>query len=234
MRSLAALTLVVAGCQCGSSTPPSSKMPTVAVPAAQPTNAVIRPGLELPAGTGTPPPRSPPLDEATVKRLAGVTFHGFTADVHAVAPSVFEVRQLSESRPKLAATITIKPCFDCLPMVLDTWKQRRDALEMLVDDRLRDRSDTEFEIGATELAGTPAIFTYQAGQSVGTDHSGNLTGTFTDAYALYYNDGVNEIRVVAEYKDDPAASKDAMVAAAPREQLDRLARAFGDLYVHAW
>jgi hypothetical protein len=195
---------------------------------------VIRPGLELPVGTDTPPVKSPPVDEATAKRLAGVTFHGFTADVRAVAPTVFEARQLSESRPKLAATITIKPCFDCLPMLLDSWKPRRDALEMLVDDRLRDRPDTEFEIGATELAGAPAIFTYQEGYSASTDRNGNPTGAFTDAYALYYNDGTNEIRIVAEYKDDPAASKEAMTSAAPRDQLDRLAHAFGDLYVHAW
>jgi hypothetical protein len=154
--------------------------------------------------------------------------------VRAIAPTVFEVRQLSESRPKLAATITIKPCFDCLPMVLDTWKQRRDALELQVDERLRDRPDTELDIGATQLAGAAAIFTYQAGYHASTDRNGNPAGVFTDAYALYYNDGTNEIRIVAEYKDDPAASKDAMVSAAPREQLDRLAHAFGDLYVHVW
>jgi hypothetical protein len=209
-------------------------MPVVAVPAARPTSVVIRPGLELPVGASTPPTKASPIDGAAIKRLAGVTFPGFTADVRADAPTVLEVRQLSESRPKLAATISIKPCFDCLPMVLDSWKQRRDALEMLVDDRLRDRPDTEFEIGATELAGTPAMFTYQLGYAATTDHNGNPTGALTDAYALYYNDGTNEIRVVAEYKDDPTASKEALVAAAPREQLDRLAHAIGDVYVHAW
>jgi hypothetical protein len=62
---------------------------------------------------------------------------------------------------------------------------------------------------------------------------GNPIGAFSDAYALYYNDGVNQIRVVAEYKDDPTTRED-MLAIAPKEDLERLAKAFLAAYTHAW
>jgi len=182
----------------------------------------------------TPPVKAAPLDATAIARLATLTFPGYSTKLRSDAPTVFEVRHLTIGSPRLAVTVTVKPCFGCLAMQLDAWKQRRDALELLVDERLRDRPETDFEIGATTLSGVPAIYTYQAGQLFGTDRSGNPTGTYTDAYALYFNDGVNEIRVVAEYKDDPAASKAAMVAKAPREQLDRIAHDLGDAYVHAW
>jgi hypothetical protein len=50
---------------------------------------------------------------------------------------------------------------------------------------------------------------------------------------LYYNDGVNKIRVVAEYKDDPA-TREEMLTVAPKEDLEKLGKAFFDAYTHAW
>ena len=58
--------------------------------------------------------------------------------------------------------------------------------------------------------------------------------SYTDAYFLYYNDGVNTIRVVAEYKDDPRETKEKMAEAVPKSDLENVARAFMDAYVHAW
>lgn len=178
--------------------------------------------------------KAAPLDAAAIARLAKLEVPGYAAKLRSDSASLFEVRHTTTGSPRLAVTVTIKPCFGCLPMQLDAWKQRREALELLVDERLRGRPDTDFDIGITTLSGVPAIYTYQAGHLFGTDKNGNPSGTYTDAYALYFNDGVNEIRVVAEYKDDPAPSKAAMVARAPREQLDRIAHQLGDAYVHAW
>ena len=73
------------------------------------------------------------------------------------------------------------------------------------------------------------IYVYQLGQSFGPDG-----GTYSDAYALYYNDGVNEVRVVAEYKDDPLKTKADMARVAPQDQLAKIAMAFIDVYTQAW
>ena len=66
----------------------------------------------------------------------------------------------------------------------------------------------------------------------GKDQNGPV-GAFSNAYALYYNDNVNQIRVVSEYKDDWQTREDLM-RIAPREDLEKLARAFLDAYTHAW
>jgi hypothetical protein len=60
-----------------------------------------------------------------------------------------------------------------------------------------------------------------------------LNYSFTNALALYYNDGVNQIRVVAEYKDDPM-SVEGLQQAAPKDDLAKLALSFLDVYTHAW
>src|SRR5262249_33724657 len=99
---------------------------------------------------------------------------------------------------------------------------------------LRDRPDTQFDVGQTDLHGAPMIYTYQAAQLIGQDDNKNPVAAWTDAYALYYNDGVTQIRVVAEYKDDPMTSKEAMLQAAPRGSLGKVAKAFADASTHAW
>jgi len=60
-----------------------------------------------------------------------------------------------------------------------------------------------------------------------------LNYSFTDALALYYNDGVNQIRVVAEYKDDPM-SLEGLQKIAPKDDLAMLALSFLDVYTHEW
>ena len=58
-------------------------------------------------------------------------------------------------------------------------------------------------------------------------------GSFANAYVAYYNDGINEIRVVAEYKDDPVDVAK-MKQLAPKDDLRALALSFMDVYTHAW
>jgi hypothetical protein len=57
---------------------------------------------------------------------------------------------------------------------------------------------------------------------------------FSHAYTLYYNDGQNQIRVVAEYKDDATDSKEAMAKLVPKDDLEAVAKAFADVYTQAW
>jgi hypothetical protein len=60
-----------------------------------------------------------------------------------------------------------------------------------------------------------------------------LNYAFTDALALYYNDGINQIRVVAEYKDDPRSLEE-LEKTAPKDDLAHLGLAFLDVYTHEW
>lgn len=188
--------------------------------------------LTLPKGDGTPPKQSAkPLDKGAFEKLSKHAFPGFTPIVRNTSNQL-DVRHVTE-RPVLATTVTIAPCFDCLPMELDKWKAKEAGLKMLLVEELRDRPDTIWEIGATDLHGQPLIFTYQFGYASGKDDQGNPEGAFSNAYALYYSDGKNQIRVVAEYKDDPVTKED-LKAIAPREDLEKLAKGFLDFYTHAW
>jgi hypothetical protein len=119
-------------------------------------------------------------------------------------------------------------------MDLAVWKTRTTQLEQSLGPELLGRSDTRFEIGSRDVAGTPAIYTYQLGYFAGKDKHGQPTSSYTDAYILYYNDGVNQIRVNAGYVDDSLGSMDHMIAVAPEEDLEKLAVAFLSFYLHEW
>ena len=189
--------------------------------------------LTLPKGDGTPPKQSTKaLTKEDFEKLSKHAFPGFTPIVRN-KDNQLDVRHATEARPILATTVTIAPCFDCLSMELDKWKAKEAGLKMLLAEELRDRPDTTWELGTTELHGQPLIFTYQFGFSSGKDDQGNPEGAFSNAYALYFSDGKNQIRVVAEYKDDPVTRED-LKEIAPREDLEKLAKGFMDFYTHAW
>lgn len=189
--------------------------------------------LALPTISGKPPVKTTkPLDVATITALAKKTFPGFQIDVRGHTDNAVEIRQKTEDHPKYWATITIQPCSaseECMPMDLAKWQANTKVTKQFLPDKLQKAPDTTFQVGTTTLGGQPMIYVYQLGQSFGPDG-----GTYSDAYALYYNDGVNEVRVVAEYKDDPLKTKDDMGRIAPQADLARIAMAFMDVYTQAW
>lgn len=188
--------------------------------------------LTLPKGDGTPPKKTDkPFDKAKFEELAKLDAPTFEKAVRNTA-GPFDVR-FTTPRPKLSATVTIAPCFDCTPMDLDKWKAKEEALKVMIPDELRKRPDTQWELGKIDLNGETAIYTFQFGYFFGKDDIGNPFGGFTNAYALYWNDGKNQIRVVAEYKDDPVSKED-LQTLAPREDLEKIAKAFLDFYTHSW
>jgi hypothetical protein len=193
-------------------------------------------GLELPEGPGTPPVKSTkPVDGAILKKLSELTFKGFASEVKAMNDSNLWVYQKWTDHPVVRASIHVWPCNhkdNCWPIDLAGWKAHTEDLKGYLTDDLKAAPDTEFEVGQTDLHGTPMIYTYQLGQVTGTRAHGG--SAFTHAYVLYYNDGVNEIRVLAEYKDDLLSSKEDMAAAVPRAELEKTAKAFMDVYTHAW
>jgi hypothetical protein len=192
-------------------------------------------GVTLPASAGTPPKATTAaLDAAAFARLAKLAVPGFTP----VVRSVDHQLDVVHATPSWTVNVMVAPCFDCAPMELATWKTREAGLRLLLPAELRDRPDTVWEIGDTELHGQRMIFTHQLGHAVTADPAGTAEGSYSHAYALYYNDETNQIRVIAEVRGGPGSGGDPLTRAAleaiPRDDLARLAIAFLDVYTHAW
>ena len=187
--------------------------------------------LQLPHSDGTPPKKTTkPIDTPTLANLAQMTFPGFLWNPRGNDKTI-TVEQETASRPKIKARITIAACNnDCVPMDLAKWKAKTEDLKQFLAPELKKAPDTVFEVGQTDLNGQPMIYTYQLGQAF--DSGGH--GSYTNAYVLYYNDGVNQIRVMASYTDDPMKTKEDMAKWVPKEDLEKVAKAFVDVYTHAW
>jgi len=253
-RRLVALTgLLVAGCKPDR---PAQQAPEVAaaVPARDapavatgprrvvlPATAAPAPPthVKLPRSPSTPPYRTArPLERPELDRLSALEFPDFERELRGAGKRSAEVRHITATRPKLAVTITIEPCdhdrHPCPAMELAAWQARPELRQRSLGKELLDRPDTRFEVGAHDIAGSPAIYTYQVGWSFSTDERGQREGSYSDAYNLYYNDGINQIRVNASYADDAVGSKAEMLSLAPEEDLEKLAVAFLSFYVHEW
>lgn len=213
----------------------------------------------LPRSPNTPPHRTTrPLAAKELERLSEIDHKDFKRDVRVLNERGLEVRHATTTRPILSVTVAIGPCGPsepakqpaakpaagkppaapkarpCRAMDLAAWQADGDLRRRSITEQLVDRPDTQFELGSRELDGAPAIYTYQLGHFFGTDERGQPAGAFTDAYVLYYNDGVNQLRVHAAYTDDAVASKAALAALAPKDDLETLAVAFARYYLHAW
>jgi hypothetical protein len=231
---IASFVLLVAACKGKPAhrEPPPNTGSALATGSAGPRAA---PDLALPSGPGTPPLKTTrKLGRADFEKLATLEFPGFTKQQHGLNDVVFEVRQMTKDHPRLWATVTIEPCKDdCWPMDLDEWKKHEADLKKMMGDLANYPDDTVWEMGKTTVRGQTMIYSYQLGQHMGSGEGGGSL-VFSDAYILYYNDGVNKMRVVGEYKDDPVKTKDMMAKLAPKSDLELLAQAFMDAYTHAW
>jgi hypothetical protein len=189
--------------------------------------------VDLPHGPGTPPVKtSKPVDHVILQKLADMDFPDFVKDVRGVSDQSLWVLQQIASHPVLRASIHVLPCTNpkahCWPMDLATWKSHDKDLKEYLPPALQQAPDTVFEIGQTDLHGQPLMYTYQLGQTI------DKSSAFSHAYVLYFNDGVNEIRVLSEYKDDMMKTKEDMAKALPRSDLENTSKAFLDVYSHAW
>jgi len=240
--------LLALGCQASKSTPQAQPVGTTtpATEAGTGSAQVTTPGapghVTLPRSPATPPVRTTrPLGRAELERLSAFEFQDFRRQARGTTDHVTEVRHTTTTRPALGVTVTIEPCdlapnaeHACPAMELESWQARRDELRQTLPKDLADRPDTRFEIGKRDLSGVPAIYTYQLGAFFGKDEKGQPVGAYSDAYVLYYNDGINQIRVTAAYLDDAVGGTDHLLAIAPPEDLEKLAVAFLGFYVHAW
>jgi hypothetical protein len=185
--------------------------------------------LHLPGGDGSPPkPTHGPLSQAALARVRGLEFPGFNKEIKGKDTSVVVVLRTGD-RPRIKVTTQIRPCDGaCVPLDLAKWKARTDLFDQMSDQQ-RAAKDTKMEVGATSLFATPMIYTFQYGLLKAPE------GTrYTDAYVLWFNDGTNEIRVISAYADDLPTSVEAMLAMTPEEDLEKVSKAFMDVFTQAW
>ncbi len=194
--------------------------------------------LDIPLVVSGKPPRATtaPLDLKTLARLASMEFPQFTLEITPY-PTSIAIRQRTKTRPRMSVNIGIGGCSKelvCRPMKLEAWRADEAKLKAGVDRALVNRPDSTFEIGQTAIGGAPAIFVYQAGQFFGRDERGNPVGSYSHAYTVHYNDGINFLRVTAAFTDDARDTLADMTKALPRAFLERVAIAFLDAYAQAW
>ena len=186
---------------------------------------------------GTPPKKTTkPLDKATIERLAELEFRASrTMSARRLTRSL-DVRHDTTTRPRLGATVNDRtPCLDCIPWSSTSGRRSTEELKATAALRgLRNRPDTVFEVGETELNGQKMIYTYQVGISSARTTWASRRARSANGYTLYYNDGINQIRVVAQYKDDRAVTRGHAEARAARRPRDDRAGVPRRVYTHAW
>jgi hypothetical protein len=191
--------------------------------------------LRLPKLAGTPPVKTAkPIDKTKAEALSKPEFEGFQKDVRLANDQGIDVRYMTKERPHILVTVNATKCFDCIAMDLEKWKAKTDSLKVLVGPELKDRPDTTFEMGLADINGGKYLWTYHVGFNITPDPGTGIAGAYGTAYAIHYNDGVNMIRVVAEYKDDVPKSREDMVNLTPKEDLEQIGKAFIDYFVHYW
>ncbi|MEO8843091.1 MAG: hypothetical protein ABI591_29250 [Kofleriaceae bacterium] len=249
MRSaLFVAVLAIAGCKGKPKHRPPPENLTQVDPNAKPssTPSTAAPDIVLPHGDGSPPKKTTaPLTLDELIALQRRNYKGFQSQPHAIsAERGSEIAYLTEDHPRIVTTITIAPCSDkavlggCVPINLGAWTARTGELKKMVPPDLRDLPDTKFEVGVVKFHATDLIYTFQVGQTSGVKTTGSAAGRtyieYTYAYILYYNDGHNQIRVVAEVKDSANAGRTKMVTDTPPSDLANTAQAFFDATTQLW
>jgi hypothetical protein len=214
---------------------PKKQAPPTNVETAGSNTKSVAPDLELPHGPGTPPVKtSAPLGAEQLAKLGELSFPRFTLKPRVITDKAMEVRQTTNDFPRIMTTITIVQCTNatavpCRPMELDKWKDEPHLKDILLPE-LRDLPDTVWDVTTMNVYGQNVIETFQLAFK-GPDKTGHQA--YADAVALYYNDGINQIRVVSQYGDDPT-DRATMMKKVPRADLELVAKSFLDVYTHAW
>jgi len=244
-----------------SATPPTPPTPSPEAAVARPAPARERTHVTLPKpATGVLRRTRRPFTSKQLAWLSSFEFKDFVREDGGSTEEAVEVRHTTKTRPTLGVTVRIDRCpgaapgvsrsrrarridrekpvttdqRPCLPMQVPQWLARRDELKQFMNSDLAVRSDTQFDIGARKVDGATAISTYQLGHLFARDDRNQTVALSSTAYALYYNDGVNRIRVMASYLDDAVPTRNKLIELAPPRELEKMAVAFTSFYLHQW
>jgi hypothetical protein len=162
------------------------------------------------------PPRVPGKWSAKeIEEIAKISFDGFTNNPMNINADGASIRQYGNPRPKTYATVRVNPCLDCVPMDLAKWKEKEAALKAItISENLLKLPDTEYSLADADIGGKKMISAYQLGY-------GNHL--YSHAVTLYYNDGVNEVSIIAQYADNMTIDRVTMTKLVPREKLEGMA-----------
>ncbi len=178
--------------------------------------------------SGKPPVKTTkPVSREQLTKLSQLDITGLAKTVRKLDDEFLDVEYRHEV-PRLAVRVAIQPCLRCLPMQVDRWRAEADAVRLTIPPDLRERSDTTFEIDPISIGGAPAIATHHFA-FVGKD-----IPSFDHAVTVYFNDGVNQIRVVASYDGTVVDSHAEMESVVTRRELEQLAVAVLDQLAQAW
>jgi hypothetical protein len=216
-------------------TPGSGSSTAAAADAAGSAQPDERPALTLPKLSGKPPVATKTKHtKAEYEKLGKqLEFVDWERDVRRALDNVLEVKHTTKIRPKISVRVLMSACLKCVPMDVEKWRAQKEALRMELPEELRDKPGTVFEIGEATLGGAKVISVYGLGTSFGKDDNGP-TGAYMNALTLHFNDGINQIKLVTSYADDPIGTKEDLVKVVPREHLEKIGLAFLDQYLQAW
>ncbi|MBA2544748.1 MAG: hypothetical protein H0V17_34205 [Deltaproteobacteria bacterium] len=200
-------------------------LPSPVVPAAASETPFSRISVRA---SGKPPAKTTkPLARDRLTALSALDVPTLTKTVRKLDDAFLDV-EWRHASPAVAITVTVQPCLRCLPMQLERWRVESDALRITIPPDLRDHSNTTFEITSISLGGAPAIATYQLA------FIAHDVPSFDHAVAVYFADGVNQIRVIASYDGLVINSHAEMLQAVTRSELEQAAVAVLDRYAQAW
>jgi hypothetical protein len=176
-------------------------------------------------GTGAVVPTGPgkPIDKPILEAITKLPFGGGEIKVLTVEDDLMSMTITPKGvTPERRSRLTISKCLNCVPMDKAKWEERRSELLQLVPAELRDKPDLVYEIGETTIAGHEVIYVYQAGVHV----TPGDTQTVSHAYTINWNDGVNQLHIVAYDASVPSSmTVEHLVTLVPRAQLETLAAA---------
>ena len=172
-----------------------------------------------PTPTPAPAPRTPGKFTASeLVEISRVNFDGFKNFSLAVTDSKAQMRHerdrsATNKDVSIYVTVSVNPCSECTPMELPKWEAQSAALKAVtLDAAIRDTAI--YKLGEAEVSGKKMISGYQLGQ---------VGMVYTHAAELWYNDGVNEVWVIAQYGDNPTKDAETMAKLFPRERLQDVA-----------
>ncbi|MBP6631942.1 MAG: hypothetical protein KBG28_28480 [Kofleriaceae bacterium] len=184
--------------------PPASKPATGSGSAGSATTAA-RPGV--------------PLDQARLDAISKIKLPFPEQGVEMLDASVVNVRVVS-AEPKRIGRVAASRCVDCKKLDLAEWKARSEELKIGLPGPVRAQPSTVFEVGELRIGSDDVIYTYWAGVAKTEDEHIN-----SHALALYWNDGVNQLRVVVQDGNIPTAlTVEQLVQIVPRAELEAAAK----------